>query len=1056
MSSRKRPAESRSRGNSPPDKRARPPDRSLSMQDKYAQDLFQGPARSPSSRTGSIAGLSDNVPRGPRHAPDGNRVDPHRTGTNSDATNRRRSNGVARPLDDQQRRPSVVHSPLHMQSPGSASGASTPVHGAPPAPSMLPRVGSALAGTASLKYQERPLVSGAPLCLASLRKLRLRKQAIANEARPKGRESPPSAPLNARLKAQQIEITYLKKERENMSERLKVLESLPDQMRELMARLDEARPHSEAVQLLDARMVELETTQHLLSRVEALETTMAAERAMGLSQLTELTCRVDTLMGWKSQQPTRPEITEMVKDVAPSISQATMQNTEARPDKRIDAQQKLLTVMSDGFGVLDDFRKDIESKKYDVQVQNLVQKINDVDRNEGKTYKKVTTLMNDIERYIGPMEKEFEMNDNTLVERTKRLGLVVGQVKNFQSEQGKLANEQKKLTADQDELSKEQGRHSAELKLLAARVSTLEKKPTAPSPGFKKLGIPVTSLSTKNTNASVDIITQRLDQVDNDIKDIRTSCASVEALSFRITQVENRMTSLSKFPERMAAMEAQCSQFTDRLSGLNALEDTRISLATLRSDLSKLEAQNQPTPMHSSDLTNQYAELSSKLSHLDETVNFLNHDFDELEGKVHDRTTRLEVLETGLPIIIQDSFDPFKRDIEQKITELGHNIGGLDGEIAEVQHHSPRKRSSAHEPDAEVHHQAQLTQLQTALAHESSERHRAIREIQQEVASKSDRVDMEQQINRIALCFKGLQDQYNNITTDDLHGKMVQWFLQNYPSSTANMVQQFASLRHDVNTLKDLSAQISWIQFRQQDLSALLTSAPQLQALASSFSGNLLQQTLARVEEAFNNATKAMSVAEAADSKTNNQMKQISSVQQSLHNLNSASAQVSKGPTKQGVDNSLRDLQKEIKTGLADARDSCVRAINDEHNERVNAANELRTAVERNLELQMKALEGSVVEMISTRFKDFQETSASLRHDVDTINNEYITPNRELFGLFGNVLIVIGQLQLLLESINMNLVKGPIAFKWHMDLNSLESREIGEIGSSNVEDKNKQ
>ncbi|KAF2033546.1 hypothetical protein EK21DRAFT_58564, partial [Setomelanomma holmii] len=231
---RKRPAEPGSRGNSPPDKRIRPPQRSYSMQDRYANAERQSLASPPPSRKGSGAALPDNVPTGPRQPNRAQKPNPHRSGTNSDAAERSMPNGVARARDDQlARRPSAGHSPLHIMSPGGSvgSGGSTPVHGAPPAPSMLPRAAPSTADQ-TMTAQQQIQSSDLPMTMAALRNLQLRKLAIANEAKSNAPAALPtdSSLLSAQIKAQQIEITQLKREREDLSTRLKALESLPDQL----------------------------------------------------------------------------------------------------------------------------------------------------------------------------------------------------------------------------------------------------------------------------------------------------------------------------------------------------------------------------------------------------------------------------------------------------------------------------------------------------------------------------------------------------------------------------------------------------------------------------------------------------------------------------------------------------------------------------------------------------------------------------------------------------------------------------------------------------------
>ena len=158
----------------------------------------------------------------------------------------------------------------------------------------------------------------------------------------------------------------------------------------------------------------------------------------------------------------------------------------------------------------------------------------------------------------------------------------------------------------------------------------------------------------------------------------------------------------------------------------------------------------------------------------------------------------------------------------------------------------------------------------------------------------------------------------------------------------------------------------------------------------------------------------------------------------------------------------LQKLRKDVETGFADARDARVRVWSEERDARINATNEVKTAT-KNIHDQcvkeMERLQSSAAswdnarEQLSTRLTSLEVLSPALRKDIDTINNDFIEPNQELLGLFPTVIMVVGQVQSLLESINQNLPKAPLAIEWHVDLNSMDRASIS---SSQNKGKSKQ
>jgi chromosome segregation ATPase len=926
---------------------------------------------------------------------------------------------------------------------------------------MLPRVGSALTGARGTTDPAAP--DAAPMKFASLRKLQLRKQAIAAEVKAKGGIVPTGAALNAQLIAQQMEIKNLKKERDNMSDQLQHLQDLPKQIEDLKSQLKEKKPSPDAATPANPKFDEME------------------------HQLQEL-------MDWRNQQWTKTQIEAAIQqavatqDISNGEKNETLlntvrverQRTEERLFKRIDADHKRIAER------LDKFKDDV--KKHETQILALADKIEKVGHNESKTWETVSGLDDEIRIYIGSFKKAFELSGNTtLVDRLHKFGTLVGQVKTFQSEQAKLSNEQRRLTMDQDNVLKEQEK-------LVSRIAVLEKSTVThgPGPGFKKVGTPVTDLTTPNSsNASVEIALQRFNQVEEDIKSLQQSSSKFEELSSQVERIDGQAEMITEQAEKLKVIENQSSQLSDRMakteervSDLGRVKDMQklpTSFAQLEARLADVEARGHGPPVQlAPDASPDPPELS--LQSLDEALQ-------ATEATVHIHDTRIDIVEKAVPELFKEYFDPLKKSMTEELNSVKQSVTRSDNTVAELKQQLEQSAAKHDNTAAELKQQLEqsvaehdntaaeiiqqleqsvfridttvaelkqqpqrtqspaqrnptaqdpklrqdLFQLQTTLQHAVKD----IGTLQQDVLQKADKVATDQRMDSVSHSFRNLQDQYNNITTDDLHARMVQWFLQNYPSNTANMLQQYASLHEEVNALKELSASVAWIQSRSEDISSLVKVAPQVHELLSAATELRLPELLAKIDEAYNNSQQSVTVAKGAQNKAESHTGLIKSLQQSLHNLNSTPSlgSTTQAEAIQAFEQQLRDLQKDFETGLNGARQ-----------ERINAINEVKTAAGTDHELRVKEMKGlkasvascrTLIDGVSPRVTSLEEVSTILRADVDTINNDYITPNRKTFALFSHVLITACQLQELFESVNQNLPHGPIEFQWHIDLNNM-------------------
>jgi hypothetical protein len=463
------------------------------------------PVSPPPSRNGSIAGLRDNVPTGPAlRNKDGLKIDRYRSGPSAEGVERRAPNGNSRLADDTSRRASVGN----VMSPRSVgSGGSTPIHLAPPAPSMLPKPLTDV-GSRTIQ-QEKGAGVGTPVALDFLRSLKLRKQAIVREAK-------------ARHVAQQIDAGQAKKERDQLT---RTIESLSSRLEELQSKVNKGQGHPNVSELQDAR--------NRIASLEKATTSSDSNSQLHVETITGLQRDIKEMMIWRQTQAThdKAELDKTAKDLilqevfsktkdSQEVLWKELKATETRLTKRMDEDRQMVRVLSSGFNALDAFRQDVDTRNYPSQLKNLTDRVTQVENNEAKTYNKakgaaqdIEDTIRDIRDFIGPISKEYDQTEKTLIERIKQFATVAGQVKTFQSEQTRFSREQREQNA------------------LRTRLDSLELKTQGPGSSFKKVG------TISNSPTNTDAIDKRLGYHEDQIKKLRDASVSFQALSTKIYTV---------------------------------------------------------------------------------------------------------------------------------------------------------------------------------------------------------------------------------------------------------------------------------------------------------------------------------------------------------------------------------------------------------------------------------------------------------------------------------------------------------------------------------------
>jgi hypothetical protein len=340
----------------------------------------------------------------------------------------------------------------------------------------------------------------------------------------------------------------------------------------------------------------------------------------------------------------------------------------------------------------------------------------------------------------------------------------------------------------------------------------------------------------------------------------------------------------------------------------------------------------------------------------------------------------------------------------------------------------------------------ELARLQDSLRAEIAARDRAL-------STKADAHTTEKQMDAFNFALNTLESRYENITTDDLYQRMVHWFVQMYPSN-ATMLRNYERIQQDVNQLKTLEPQISWIQIQSKELSTLIHNAPQLQGLINI--APQIQaiveapiewpQALVMIDQACFDAKTAVTKAEEAGVKVGQQTEKVESIrsalsglQTSFHNLNSKASPFAKAEMLSKLEKTIKALEVQLgaeEEGRLYTMNELRTTLGKEHDTRVEVEKQLKSSIH-----ELKQMKGALDPKVVEQVCEIEVSLSQLRKDFDMINNTLIEPNRDFFGLFGTTLTVVAQLQKAVESLNENLPVDPLKFEWEYYLPKLGQPE---------------
>ncbi|KAL5115802.1 hypothetical protein ACEQ8H_006297 [Pleosporales sp. CAS-2024a] len=301
----------------------------------------------------------------------------------------------------------------------------------------------------------------------------------------------------------------------------------------------------------------------------------------------------------------------------------------------------------------------------------------------------------------------------------------------------------------------------------------------------------------------------------NRVKELCVNIGQVRSFQSELSKLGNQLTKLT---EGQVTMEAQKTKLEMRLTHLEKKADANNTSATQvtstlgqssqqRDDLQAVKSPlaNMKNQLPPSDNVN--AQVTALRTALDADIDRLYSGLGNVEKAVQDQSTTIEALQDNIESIFRAKFDPLKQDMDARMSSIQQKAQALNDVVSNLQQQShAMQATSTTSTEGYPALKKQIEELQASMTNEISLR----------VAEIDDVKKMtDDAIESLKFAFRSHQDQYNNISTEEIYTKMVDWFLQAYPANATNMVQQFGSLQTEVQNLHQAMQTLdssSWVQ----------------------------------------------------------------------------------------------------------------------------------------------------------------------------------------------------------------------------------------------------
>ncbi|KAF3000823.1 hypothetical protein E8E13_006663 [Curvularia kusanoi] len=400
-------------------------------------------------------------------------------------------------------------------------------------------------------------------------------------------------------------------------------------------------------------------------------------------------------------------------------------------------------------------------------------------------------------------------------------------------------------------------------------------------------------------------------------------------------------------------------------------------------------------------------------------VKILQEKFDSFEASTDEKLTKSSEWVTGVHEQLQKS----KQDQLQEIYEVKQRLSDLEDTSA--QNMSEVQKALFHLPNdvtqnlSEV--QQSLSHLQNNASMETEHRKAAIEDIKQQLALKQDTAAATEATDNVKLAVRNLQAQYENISTDDLFQKMSGWILQQYPTSTADTLQQLATVRHDLTRVRSFTDSFTHIPNSAQALASLANLSSQIIALVGTPLGSI-QSPETRVK--YDMALSKMESFEEA----------ISGLQRSLHTFESEDSPfVRKESWEQSMDTLQAHIDGRIEEELK-ARSALEHQVKATDLATQESIVKIETGLRECLETlnNIKIVSDQRFEGLKPMLEKLRSDTTQLRAYVDDELKDFNDDaKRECFNELPALFVHVTQLQIFVENLNQNSCG--LEYKWACD-----------------------
>ncbi|CAN9445302.1 unnamed protein product [Alternaria alternata] len=677
--------------------------------------------------------------------------------------------------------------------------------------------------------------------------------------------------------------------------------------------------------------------------------------------------------------------------------------TYAKADK---LQNKLQKLENDLHKVEDDVDDLSPNDKLLDKVQEIREEMKSMNKDLLSFEKDFSDYQDDIVKYIGRIKSDYKDTRKSLSERVAALRTTLTEADLSRlpvrlSELEKSARNVDRLAVRVDELDK-----------LPPRVDELERAPKGPN--FKRVGTPVFPSSTVAKAPETGDLDSKVDSLDKSLQRLRKTVEGKNSLTSRMDRQEERIDSIEASSASARPLETveQTVETEDRALDKTvekAVEKRVKTLATEQKAAKNLEELKTRLIEEIRASRNKGHEQSAQFDM--NALSVTQQGLETLQEKFEDHDAIISSIQEMVPNLFREHFAPLKASVEQQaqiisntLDQHGHDIFNLNRQVANL----PTQQNILGQQQQQAQLEgmvAEAVSLRTAFAALQTSLSRKVHDERMHQQLQG----MNQQLQGITFALNNLQSRYENINTDDMYKRMVEWFTRQYPSVT--QIQNEIKELRAAKMLADPHGSFIALSRDAESLHGLLRIAPQLRGLvdtkqAATSEGQIVNVSTAEIQRRL---------IEDANTLENLQNRLEEDKIERVTELEHLRFRVS------DERRARADAEAEIKKTISNLFAIVSNNASTIKKETKECSDQLR---------QIKSDYEAAVPEIRDQLSNVQKAGAELRKEFDATVKAYIEPNRDLFGIMDNVITVVAQVQQILESVNQNLPKGPLKLDW--------------------------